>query len=322
AGESWVADVAPPERRGALVSFYHVAAKIGLIIGPFAVAGSVAGGPGGVMIAAAAFALCLVPVAVTRSAPPATPQDAAVEPRVLLQAAPAALIASLAVGAANGATLSLAPIYASRLDPADPGAAAASLWGAMLLGGLLAQYPAGMLSDRIDRRTVILLLAVLAAAMGAALAILPPAAPHGVAVLLAGLWGAGAMSIHGVAAAHAADRAAPGAIAGMLGGVLVTFSFGNMIGPLVAGAVMETPLGAPGMWVFGAVVYGLLALAVLRRRAKVDPPADDEKEAFAPIQATSLAGIEIDPRANDDEAAPVDPAFAAGPPLRADDEPS
>ena len=45
----------------------------------------------------------------------------------------------------------------------------------------------------------------------------------------------------------------------MVGGVLVTAAFGMVVGPLIAGVVMETAIGARGLFVFTACVMALLA---------------------------------------------------------------
>lgn len=300
AAESWIADVAPPDRRGALVGFYLVCVRVGLIAGPFMIVGVAPNSAGPLMIAAGAFALCLVPVALTRRSPPATPQDRAAGPLSLWRIAPAAFYGALATGLVNGAVPNLIAVYAAPFQPETPMAAAASFSAALFLGGLLAQWPAGAISDRVDRRVVGAVLVLVSAVASLVLAVTPTAAPPGLVMVFLVVWGVGAMSVYGVMAAHAADRAPPGEVALALAGMLVVWGVGSVIGPIGAGVLIAIGLGPSGLFVFSAVVLAVTGAALLHRRAVNDGVALRDKSAFAAVPNTSMAAAELDPRAEAD----------------------
>ena len=67
---------------------------------------------------------------------------------------PLGFIGVTAVGFMNGAFYSLAPIYANEIGLDQMGIS----WfmGAVIVGGLLLQWPVGRLSDRFDRRKVLI----------------------------------------------------------------------------------------------------------------------------------------------------------------------
>ncbi len=302
AGESWIADAAPREARGGLLGVYHVIAKLGLILGPFLIAGVASGSSEALMIAAAMFALCLIPIAATRKAQPAPPSTEPFGPRRLAQAAPAAVIAALMAGLINGAVTQLAPIYAGRLNDAAPLAAAAAFNAAIMFGGVLSQWPAGWLSDKLDRRYVVAGLAGVSALAAIALALTPANAPEWLVIFFGFVWGVGAMSYYGVAVAHAADRAAPGVTAQMMSGLLLVWAIGSVIGPIIGGAVMVTPIGAPALFWYAALGgFTLLGAMFLRTRIH-EATAEGEKDPYASVLATSTAAAALDPRVLDDEA--------------------
>ena len=64
--------------------------------------------------------------------------------------APVSLAAAFVAGAANGASISLAPVYALQIG-VDP-RAVPLFTSAIVIGSALGVYPVGRLSDRIDRR--------------------------------------------------------------------------------------------------------------------------------------------------------------------------
>lgn len=312
AGESWIASSAHHQRRGAVLGAYLVLAKLGVIAGPFLIAGFTIGAAETYMIAAGLFALSLTPVAATRRAQPAPPSAEPFGPRRLAGVAPAAVAAGLIAGMVNGATAQLAPIYAGRLDPEAPAASAAAFVAAMMAGSLASQWPAGVVSDRLDRRLVIAALAAAAVVASVGLALLPPSAPTVLALILAALWGAGSMSFYGVAVAHAADRCAHDQATRMLSGMLMIWATGAVVGPVLAGAAMATPAGASGLFWFAALFLALLVAAMARRAVAEPGPAATDKEPFAPVNATSIAAAEIDPRAANEEEGPSKRLGAGG----------
>jgi MFS family permease len=295
AGESWVATEAPKQRRGALMGFYYVISKFAAIAGALVVAELEPDEPAAYMIAGAIFALSLAPVAATRKAPPPPPSTEPFSPGGLVRKAPAAFVAAAAAGLINSAVTGLSPVYAAASDPAHPGRAAALFYAALMLGGVASQFPAGSLSDRVDRRLVIGALAAAAAAACFALAILPPWAPQTLQLLFAFALGAGSMSYYGVAVAHAVDRAAAPMHARVIAGLLVVWAAGNVVGPLIAGVVMQA-VGSGGLFVYAGVASLLLAVAMARRSSKREPVAAEDREPFATAPATSLAAAGIDPR--------------------------
>jgi predicted MFS family arabinose efflux permease len=104
-------------------------------------------------LAAIMLTLALVPVAMTASTAPQPIRRARVDLRWLVGISPLAFTGCLLVGAVNGAIWSLAPLYAQSqgLAPNQVG------WfmAALITGGAASQWPVGKISDRLDRRWMI-----------------------------------------------------------------------------------------------------------------------------------------------------------------------
>lgn len=296
AAESWITDATPVAKRGAVMGLYQVLIKISLALGPLAVLGRAPGDVQAFVWAAFFMALSLVPMCATRRDQPPAPYRGSFSPLELVRLAPAAAAGAFVAGLANQGVIGLLPLYAKHVAPKDAQSAAVALSMAAWIGGTAAQWPAGLISDRVDRRQVVAVLGLAAMAVSAALWLLGGDLPWLATVGLTFAWGAGSLSFYAVSAAHAVDRADAGTTAQAMSGMLFVWAVGAVAGPVIAGAVSDTPLGPSGVFAFAAVSYALLVAANLGR-AIVRPPGR-RRARFAPVAANSQssgAGLEAVP---------------------------
>ena len=94
-----------------------------------------------------------MPVSLTTSTQPAPITLVRFRPVHLYQNSPAAFVGVLFIGISQGALLTLTPLYGSQIGcrPIQSAFYAAAIIG----GGMIAQWPVGRLSDRMDRRLVL-----------------------------------------------------------------------------------------------------------------------------------------------------------------------
>lgn len=261
--ESWLNERAPSSQRGGVLAMYMVATYVGMILGQLGL--SLVGDLSiqALLGVAMAFALCLVPLALTRSAPPAVSKPIPVALASFLRRVPQALLAVLMSGVLNGSFFGLAAIYARQqgLDNAEVG-----LFMAVALGaGLLAQLPLGLLSDRMARVGLIRRVAFLLM-----LACLPlgfyQGLPLAALLLFSCCIGSLQFCLYPLGAGLANERVEPESRVPLAGVLLTIFGIGSGIGPLLAGALMEQ-FGVSSLYYFFAACAGLLALATRRNRA-------------------------------------------------------
>jgi MFS family permease len=285
--ESWLSFSIGRQVRGEVMSVYMVLTKGALALGPFFAFGA---GPADAepwMIAAALAALSMVPICFTSAAQPDPPKAQPIALVEQFATAPAAVIGCFGAGLVNGGVLALAPLYASEHYGPN---AAAEFYSAAFTGSLLLQWPAGRLSDRVDRRLVIAALAAIAAAASFALALWSGRLLSWSAVLLFFVWGAGALSFYGIAVAHMADRAEPGKLAQSAAGLLFVWAAGSVIGPLIMGPLVDL-FDVAGMFWFAGGAALFVCLAMFWRRTAREGPVT--KEEFAPQSGTSVSAGEI-----------------------------
>lgn len=174
----------------------------------------------------------------------------------------------------------------------------ATFMSATIIGGAILQWPLGRLSDRIDRRWVIIIAGLGGAATGVAL-VLFSGVSNNALLALSCLYGGFAFPLYALAIAHTNDSAGPEDFVDIASGLLLFFSIGAIVGPIAASAVIDV-FGHVMLFAYTAVVHVLTAAFAyyrMRRRASQPP---DERGNFVAVHKMSPGIAEIDPRAKDD----------------------
>ncbi len=180
--------------------------------------------------------------------------------------APVTVVGVFQAGMTNMNVYTMTPIYAERVGLSAT--MAVSLATAFSLGGMLAQAPAGWLSDRMDRRILLLLQGLAAMAFCAVIA-WPGMRPDGLLYGLFFAYGAIALTIYPVAIAFANSQLDSHQMVSASGGLLFLYSIGNIMTPGVAAGLMEhyAPHALFLLLGTGALLVAVAACANLLRRA-------------------------------------------------------
>jgi len=147
------------------------------------------------------------------------------------------VVAITLIGISNSAFGSLGAVFAQRLQLDI--ATIATFMSITILAGALVQIPIGYLSDRFNRRIILVVLATGAAFID--LFFLRITNPSTTSILIAGaVFGGAIYSLPPVVMAHANDHADKNRYLQTSGGMLLLFGAGSILGPLFAGLIMLT----------------------------------------------------------------------------------
>ncbi len=293
--ESWLNNRATNQSRGVLLSVYMMLGYLASATGQQSLQ---IGNPGGVnvfLFAGILLILAIVPVALTRATHPDPVAKPQLDLRRLFSISPTALSGCILGGAIMSSMWGLGPVYAreSGFDINQ----IATFMSIAVVGGLLLQLPVGRLSDRFDRRTVLLGISVAAIAPALVLSIGSAFNPL-LLFLSIGCFGGLASTIYPISIAYANDYLNPEDVVSASAGFVLAFGVGAVVGPLAASAMM-TLVGAGGLF-----LLTLLALAVLiglilwRMRIRQWAPVV-AKEPFVALPEVPAPVIitDLDPRA-------------------------
>jgi len=289
--ESWLNSQATPESRGRILATYTLITLLALGGGQALINVGPVESSTPFTLAATFMALAIVPVGLTRSLAPSPVASANIRFGLLYQRSHSAFAGAILSGLVTGSFWALGAVFASNFSqsPTD----VSTFMIAAIMGGAIFQYPIGWLSDRIDRRRVLLYLCLASLVTASAVA-LGAGRPWFMVAVLA--FGASALPLYSVALATAADVANEDEFVAMGTSVLLLNALGGMVAPPVLGPLM-TALGTTSLFWSFAVLCALFSgiLYKLTRSPRAVPVA-----AQVPFTAAASdvapTSFDLDPR--------------------------
>ena len=274
--ESWLNERADSSNRGRGFGIYTMVNLAATTAGQLVLT---TGNPAGMfffVLAAIVYCMALLPTAISAASIPSPLTSVKLDLKALWINSPVAVFAVFMVGISNGAFGTLSPVYAAKSGLLVHEVA---LFAALpVLAGAITQIPIGYLSDRFDRRQVLIATAMVGLIADATFIF---ATPEGLAsTLVYGmLFGAAVFAMQPIIIAHANDYAPPGTAIQVSGGLLLIFGVGTIIGPTIAGFAMTTFGNVSLFWVT-AVAHVLIVVFALFRLTVRSGLSDDDKQAF------------------------------------------
>jgi MFS family permease len=281
--ESWLNESSSRATRGSLLAVYMVVLYIGLGSSQFLLIPTDPRTAAPFMLVAILISLAIVPIVIAAQHAPEIALPQKVRYRDLYRDSPLGVVAVTVAGMVTANVYSMGPVYA-RLSGLDT-SGVATFMGISVLAAVVLQYPVGRLSDRIDRRTVIAgicILATLAAAVPAAIRALP----HGLVLVAAAVFSGLAFTLYSLGVSHVNDHLQPTQMVAASGALLRLNGIGAALSPVLVGGLMAR-FGPPAYFGSLAGLTGLLSIYDLWRKMRRRPPPPERKQPFG--QRKSIA---------------------------------
>jgi len=283
--ESWLNELTTNERRGQTLTLYVLSTGLFYGLGQLAAQEFEPTGAHMLMVTASLYALSLVPLTAIKVVSPKPPQQVTLHLLFAFKVSPTGAVGSFATGMIAMTFAGIGPLYGAGVGMDL--ATIAFLMAASQIGGIVLQFPLGWLSDRTDRRYVLvgMHLALIGVAVGFIL--LTDASPFWLLILLFSGFGGLSEALYPISVAHANDRATPEQYVSVSSNLLLFWALGGAIGPLAGTAVIDHA-GPPAFFWYVAIISFLLGLFTfwrLLRRRRID--AETTLEEFQVYPTTS-----------------------------------
>ncbi len=276
--EAWLQAKVNNENRGRAMGVYRVV-DIGGSLGAQLLIGVLE--PGSYIaynILALLGTAALFPLTVTRVTPPPTPDAPRLNPMLAWRMSPLASAGVITAGLTTAAFRMVGPLYGVEVGLSTD--QIALFLAAFVLGGALAQYPAGWMADKFDRRWVLIGLSVGAIAASAITVALSGRGENAV-LLAATIFGFATFPIFSVSAAHAHDYADSTQRVELSAALIFLYALGAIASPYLTSGLIDA-WGPAAMFYFISAAHAVLIVFGLGRMLKRPTAAKRTAYVYSP----------------------------------------
>jgi len=276
--ESWLNNAATNENRGQTLSAYMMVQLSGIVIGQAVLSLADPGGYDLFILMSVVVSISFAPILLSASPAPVSDNTERMTLRELFEASPLGCTGSFLLGGVFSSMFGMSAVYGGEIGLSlDQIAVFVSL---MYVTALFFQYPIGWISDRVDRRKVIVLImtvATLACAAGSFLSA-SLVAVYVAAAILGGM----ANPLYSLLLAHTNDYLPPSKMASASSGLVFINGVGASFGPIVVGYFMGW-MGPDGFFIYNCILCALIASYAIYRMS--------QRAALMPDETGSLMAL-------------------------------
>lgn len=282
--ESWLNASSTNETRGQALSAYMIVQMIGIIAAQLLMNTADPAGYLLFVIPSVLVSVAFTPILLSVAPAPPFAQVKRLSLRKLFEVSPLGVVGMFLMGGTFSALFGMASVWGMRAGLSVPEISV--FVGAIYVGGLVAQYPIGWASDRMDRRKIICVIS----AVGTVAMLLAVIFSPGFAVLsvLAAVAGGVANPLYSLLIAYTNDYLDQNDMAAASGGLLFINGVGAMMGPPITGWLMVR-IGSGGYFLFLVIMFGGIAGYALYRMLRHPNRIGQYPGAYAVISPAASA---------------------------------
>lgn len=265
--ESWLNAATDNKGRGKMMAIYLVVLYGSMAFGQYFLNFADPMGAELFMTGALLVTLAVLPITLSSNPAPVFDKTEKVSLKSLFQTSPLGVYGLFCSGMASACLFSMSPVYAAQEGFTLP--QISTFMAITIMGGVAMQFPIGHLSDKYDRRKV--LIGVSLATGLCCFAAIPMGGLSVYALFLSMfLIGGTALTIYGLACAHTNDHLSSTQVVAASASMILVNGMGAVAGPSVSASLMEM-IGPNMLFVFMGVVYGSIGIYGLYRTRKRGP---------------------------------------------------
>ena len=280
--ESWLNDASDNEHRGQALSLYVIVQMLGIVTAQGILSLGDPAGYGLFVLISVLVSISFAPILLSVSPAPVYRATKGMTLRELFNVSPLGFVGSFAIGAAFSALFGMSSVYGTEvgftLDQI------AIFVASIYVGGMILQYPIGWMSDRMDRR--LLIVGVTATACAACLGAIAVGDSFYIGLGMAFLIGGMVNPLYSLLIAHANDYLDHEDMAAAAAGLVFVGGVGAIGGPVIVGQMMSI-LGAWAFYLYVLITMGSVSLYGIWRMTRRAATPVDETASYAAVSPRS-----------------------------------
>jgi MFS family permease len=293
--ESWVNDLTDNEHRGQALSVYMIVSMAGSAFGQLFL--NIANPETATlfMIVSILISVSLVPILIVVSKQPDFSVAKFFTIKELYKASPLGVVAAIMTGLAHGTLWGIGSIYGLKNGLSIE--QVSIFMFTFVIGGAINQYLVGYLSDKYDRRTIIVIVAFLASIF-AVLAVLIGGSFIAL-IIITFIFGGLTVPLYALAIAHTNDFLEKDEMVAASAGIQLAGGVGLTIGPIIGGLSLDL-IGASGFWIFLFLIHALLGVfGLFRMQIREAVPLEEQGSTVLVSSRTTATLMELYPDAEE-----------------------
>ena len=289
--ESWLNDKSTNETRGKLLSIYMIITFVFVGLGQLLLNISDPAKVDLFILVSILLSFALLPILLTNTEQPNTTDTKSFSLAEFYAISPLGFVGALFTGLAHSAVFGYGAVYATAKGLS---VLEVSIFMIIITSfGALSQWPVGYLSDRMDRRLI--LIGVTFVASGLCLLIVGSSyISLTLFFILTAIYSCMSLPMYSLAIAHTNDFLQQNEIVAASSAFAKLMGIGSILGPLMVSAMMSV-MGPNGYHIYLLLMHGLLGLFGLYRMTKRAIPADSESQYVPLPRNITPAGMELNP---------------------------
>jgi MFS family permease len=245
------------------------------------------------ILAAIILSVGLVPLTISKRTGPKIQEMRGMSYSNLIKASPLGVTTCFFSGLLYGSTMNLLPIFAN--SHGFDGMLLSLFMAAAVFGAFIFQFPVGILSDKMDRRTLLFYLLSINVVATSAMFIVAQYdlmwVMMGITAITTGVFSC----LYPMSISETFDRLRQSEMAAAMGGLLSIYAMGSILGPIISSKIMKG-FGSDALFLFLTVTeILLLAFVFYRMKVRTALPVADQ-ESFVMHTDMSAALYDLDPR--------------------------
>ena len=293
--ESWVNDLTDNEHRGQALSVYMIVSMAGSAFGQLFL--NIANPETATlfMIVSILISVSLVPILIVVSKQPDFSVAKFFTIKELYKASPLGVVAAIMTGLAHGTLWGIGSIYGLKNGLSIE--QVSIFMFTFVIGGAINQYLVGYLSDKYDRRTIIVIVTFLASIF-AVLAVLIGGSFIAL-IIITFIFGGLTVPLYALAIAHTNDFLDKDEMVAASAGIQLAGGVGLTIGPIIGGLSLDL-IGASGFWIFLFLIHALLGVfGLFRMQIREAVPLEEQGSTVLVSSRTTATLMELYPDAEE-----------------------
>ena len=298
--ESWLNDRSSNKNRGSVLSIYMIVLYGSMGIGMFFLNFSKPENFQPFILVSLFMSLALIPILLTKRKAPTFKKITGMSLKELYEASPLGMVGSLFYGTVQSALFSLLAVYAASMNFTIFEISLVTFL--LAISGAVAQYPIGKLSDKFDRRLVIIY-STFGAAFFALCAILASGQmylPDNLATsktwfyIFLILFSFCSLPMFAIIFAHTNDFIPKEKFVAAGAGLQFAFGLGAISGPFLCSVFMNV-IGSNGYFVFLIIFHSIIGIFAIHRMRIRETVENPDSQFVAMPQTITPAGIGLNP---------------------------